>query len=214
MMKSKRSMAERSKRFVQRDLERRALKVRNPRKVTAVAYDGRRTEAEYFRGWQRKLGTIGMVLAPFYVRSGGNALKAVEACLVQSKSDGPFDEIWCVCDVDDTKSGDVQKAKALASRESINLCLSSRCFEVWLALHWCRISLASLQTEQEAINLVSQHHSAYSGKSKEVPFEVLFGKTRDACLHADWLAQQGLANPATDVHRLIRKFYNLIAQKK
>lgn len=193
--------------FSPRGLERRAPKLRAPRKVTAVAYDGERTEADYFRGWSRKLGTVGFILAPFFVRSGGNAFKAVQACKKKIKSDGPFDEVWCVCDIDDTNITDLVKAKTFARRENINLCLSSRCFEVWLALHWSRIPLAPLQTEEDAVALVSQYHRAYNIGSKEVPFEVLFQRTEAACLHADWLTEQGHSNPTTDVHLLVKKLF-------
>lgn len=197
--------------FGPRGLERRTVKPRAPRKVTAVAYDGERTEAEYFRGWSRKLGTVGFVLAPFFVRSGGNAFKAVQACKKKIKSDGPFDEVWCVCDIDDTSTQDLAKAKALAHRENINLCLSSRCFEVWLALHWSRIPLAPIQNEEDAVALVSQYHRAYNSGCKEVPFEALFQRTKAACLHADWLDEQGYTNPATNVHLLVKKLFANLA---
>lgn len=206
-------MPEQPRRFSRQGLVRRSNVGRPTRRVIAVAFDGEKTEAEYFRGWARKLGTVGVVLTPFYVRSGGNAHAAVQACIKQAKADGPFDEVWCVCDVDDTSSQNLQSARALAKRENIELCLSSRCFEVWLALHWGKISLAGIQSEREAVALVTQHYSAYSVKDKQVPFELLFERTKAACDNADWLLQQSLQNPHTEVQRLVRKLMKMHADR-
>lgn len=198
-------MRDSSRRFEKRVLVRRASGNRSARKVIAVAFDGEKTEAEYFRGWSRRLGTVGIVLAPFYVKSGGNALFAVQASARLSKTEGPFDEMWCVCDVDDTSPQNLRSAKALAVRENVSLCLSCRCFEVWLALHWGPISLAEIKTERDAVALVAGCHDKYHARDKHIPFEVLFARTKQACDNAEWLSRQAMPNPATDVHQLVRK---------
>lgn len=113
--------------------------------------------------------------------------------------------MFCVCDVDDTDAQTVRQALQIARNSNITLCLSTRSFEVWIALHWCKISLAPLTCEADAISLVAKHHAAYCKKAKEVDFDVLFPLTTEACRNASWLEKQGIANPATDVHNLIYK---------
>jgi hypothetical protein len=45
-----------------------------------------------------------------------------------------FDEIWCVCDVDDHPHLDA--ARTLASQNDIRLAISNPCFEIWVLLHF------------------------------------------------------------------------------
>src|SRR4051794_10962650 len=81
-------------------LTRRAGRAPVRSHVAIVAYDGEKTEADYFRGWRRVLGTRGVVLKPFYVKSGGNAYHAVQESVKIAKADSDYDEFWCVCDLD------------------------------------------------------------------------------------------------------------------
>jgi hypothetical protein len=175
-----------------------------------IAYDGERTEAEYFKGWSRRLGTrSGVVLKPFYVASGGNALSAAREAYRRACADGDFDELWCVCDADDTPRADLQAAIEYAKSIGMRLCVSTRCFEVWLALHWERISLAAIQTEAQAIALVRRHHSRYGVDGKHVPFSELHPRVGDACRNATWLRERDLANPATNVDELVEMLLEL-----
>ncbi|WP_445501303.1 RloB family protein [Microvirga sp. G4-2] len=176
-------------------------------KILAIAYDGERTEDDYFKGWKRRLGTQGIELRPFYIQSGGNAYKAVAETI--RLTDPDREEIWCVCDADDTTTRDLNRAIDLAKQNNINLCLSVRCFEVWIALHWDRISVAPLTCERDAIALVRKRHKKYSKDAKYVPFTVLHPLSKAACDNAEWLIKQNVVNPATLVHRLVRKLIEL-----
>lgn len=187
------------------NLDRRAGSAGPRSRVIGVAYDGIRTEAEYVRGWARMLGPKGVVLTPFYVRSGGNARDAVDSAKRAFARDPDLDERWCICDVDDTRPIDGKRALAEAAASNIRLCLSSRSFEVWLALHWAKISTAPLSTEREAVDLVRAHWPAYSRSDKSVPFRELFERASSACANADWLRRQGHSNPATDVDTLVKR---------
>ncbi len=174
-------------------------------RVIGVAYDGAKTEAEYVRGWARMLGPKGVVLTPYYVRSGGNSRDAVDSAKKAFARDPDLDERWCICDVDDTRAGDVRQAVTDAAAADIQLCLSTRSFEIWLALHWSKISTAPILTEREAVDLVRAHWPAYSRSDKSVPFRELFDRADAACTNADWLRRQGHANPATDVDKLVKQ---------
>lgn len=173
--------------------------------VMLIAYDGELTEHEYFKGWQRTLGRAGIDIAPIYVRSGGNVLSAVEAATKVARQDGGYDEFWCMCDVDDSSAADIASATALAAQMGMELCLSVRCFEVWIALHFARSS-RPITCEDDAIKIVQAHFPLYGGRrGKFVPFDLLRPLTGVALANAEWLGRQGCANPATDVGKLVVK---------
>lgn len=186
------------------------IAARTPQRVILVTYDGERTEAEYFQGWQRRLGRGAATILPYHVKSGGNVRKAVQATEKVIIGDTDVDEVWCVCDADDTSAEDMKAAIFEAKKAGINLCISRRSFEVWLALHWEKISTREILSESEAISLVAKNYSSYCAKRKTIPFSELEPRTRQACENAEWLAKQGLLNPQTDVHLLVRKLYELL----
>lgn len=174
-------------------------------KVIGVAYDGIRTEAEYVKGWARALGPRGIALTPYFVKSGGNAKEAITAAITKLNRDGDIDEKWCICDVDDTSAEDMAEALQLAASSDINLCLSTRSFEVWIALHWEKISTAPVSNEKEAIALVRKHYGKYGTDGKWIPFSQLLERSEQACINAKWLRKQSVPNPHTDMDKLVEK---------
>ena len=198
-------------RFKKRSRGRRLGHSTSPVRTLVVYVDGEKTEAEYFRGWRRKLGSLGLDLRTFTIRSGGNVLEAVEASLKKMLADDEAEEFWCVCDVDDTTLSDLSKALAIARKHKMRVCLSRRSFEVWIALHWDRISTAEIANEQQARRLVATRFPAYRRGPKLVPFDVLFPLTDDAITNAEWLERQGCANPSTTVHELVRELLPLVS---
>lgn len=197
-------------RFAQKKLGREAGGRAARQSTILICYDGERTEHDYFTGWKRALGTKGAVVTPYFVKSGGNALDAVRETIKIRDADADHEECWCVCDVDDTSANDLQNAKSLASSESIKLCLSQRCFEIWIRLHWPNISTAPLRTESDARKLVAQVHPDYLRGKKTIPFSILYDRTEEAIKNAKWLAQQGHKNPATTVHLLVTRLLSLL----
>ena len=180
-------------------------------KTILICYDGQKTEQDYFRGWKKALGTKGAVVSPYFVRSGGNAFDAVKETKKIQDADDDHEACWCVCDVDDTSEADLARAVSLAARSGINLGLSARCFEVWIALHWEQISTAPILNEAEARKLVSRHYSEYTRGPKTVPFSVLYEHTDTAIHNAKWLSVQGHRNPLTGVHVLVEHLKKLMS---
>ncbi|WP_406855674.1 RloB family protein [Alsobacter sp. KACC 23698] len=177
----------------------------------AVAYDGQRTEDGYFRGWRQVLGTSGIELVPIYLPSGGNVLRAVELAKAEFNRRGGYDQTWCVVDVDDTSESDLRKANRLATQNKINLCVSNRCFELWLYLHFGKTTRI-IANENDAITLVRSVYSDYHRKNKTIPFKHLFDRSYKACANAKWLEEQELANPTTQVHVLVRLFLDKMSK--
>lgn len=182
------------------------------RAVLVVAYDGERTEDDYFRNWAQVIGPAGVTLEPVLVRSGGNVLKALKAAL-RKRGNTAADEFWCVFDVDDSPLEAVRDAIALAERSGVRLCLSVRSFEVWLALHFERFARPVI-SEVEAVALVRRHVGGYGARNKLAPFGQLFPLSAAACDNADWLRDQGCANPATGVDELVRRLLQRLEEAK
>jgi hypothetical protein len=171
--------------------------------VTVVCYDGERTEADYFLGWRRRLGAKGITLKPYFIKSGGNVQRAVEEAVKIRSSETDVENFWCVCDVDSSSKAAIAQGIATAQKHSIRLAASNRSFEVWIACHWGKISTAAITSEKDARTLVARHYGDYQRGVKSVPFDMIFPLTVDALANAEWLKQQGNANPSTDVQYLV-----------
>jgi hypothetical protein len=169
-----------------------------------VAYDGERTEDEYFRGWKLIIPGSRLSLVPIFVKSGGNPLHAVRQARKEQKNVGDYAEFWCVSDCDDAPEADIAKAREEALRWNIRLCLSNRCFEVWILLHFERLT-RPVNSARDAIAMVGEYEPAFSEKNKSVSFSKLLPLTPTALEHAVWLAGQGFHNPYTNVHGLVKK---------
>lgn len=176
-----------------------------------IAYDGERTEDEYFRSWKLLLGQR-LSIEPLHVNSGGNPLSAVRQARKRLKGNRDFAEFWCVSDVDDTPAHIVTQAYAEADAAGIKLCLSQRCFEVWIGLHFGR-STAPITCEAEAIALVSPYLPEYRAGSKVASFGELFPRTEGAIENGAWLQAQACTNPSSAVHHLVRKLHANIPKK-
>lgn len=169
-----------------------------------VAYDGERTEDEYFRSWKLFIPPARLSLVPVFVRSGGNPLAAVKAAARKKKKMTGYAEFWCVSDCDGATEECVAAAWSEAQGAGIKLCLSNRCFEVWLALHWKQLD-GPIMSEQEAIALVREFVPGYSKANKSVPFAELLPRTDVALANAAWLRGRGHQNPWTNVDGVIKK---------
>lgn len=175
-----------------------------------IAYDGERTEDSYFRGWKLIIPPSRLSIVPLFVNSGGNPLIAVRKSITEKRKIKNFAEFWCVCDCDNADAKNIAQAKEEAERNGIKICLSNRCFEVWILLHWCK-STAEISNEEDAIARVKAYYPNYSKKSKTVPFNVLLPRTEDALINAAWLSARNLINPNTMVHGLVKKLKENLA---
>jgi hypothetical protein len=181
--------------------------------LIGIAYDGEVTEESYFRGWQQILAQGTVQVFPEYVNSGGNPKIAVREAIKLKRRNGDISEMWCVTDVDGASAADVAAAKADAVSNGLNLCLSDRCFEVWIALHFAR-SAKPIMTEADAVALVAQHQPEFTASNKLVPFSVLLPKTDDAVASTNWLTNQGTTNPATDVDKVVLRLAKFYAKQR
>lgn len=180
--------------------------------LIGIAYDGEVTEESYFRGWQQILAQGTVQVFPEYVRSGGNPKIAVREAIKLKRRNRDISEMWCVTDVDGASAADVATARSEAAQNDLKLCLSDRCFEIWIALHFAK-SAKAIMTEAEAIALVAQYRPDYSAKNKLVPFSILLPETDMAFENAQWLLAQGTGNPSTNVDKVVARLAKFYAKQ-
>lgn len=113
-----------------------------------------------------------------------------------------FDEVWCVCDVDEHPHLDESRAKAAAS--GISVALSNPCFELWIWLH--------LHDQKQSIHRHDLQHEVKKAlalkNDKLIPFEKIRSGHETAVQRARELrrlaktTQQARKNPSTNVDEL------------
>ncbi|WP_430780005.1 RloB family protein [Actinoplanes sp. G11-F43] len=113
----------------------------NARRHEILAFvEGRETEERHLTYWARRhRDRVLVTIDPFR----GGPLQLVENAVSAKRRDErdakrgrgkPYDEIWCVFDVDEHPN--LGKAISLAEKNRINLAVSNPCVELWFLLHF------------------------------------------------------------------------------
>jgi len=102
--------------------------------------EGARTEKDYFMHWYRlHRERVIVAIADFH----GGPAQLVDRAVAAKKEQlyearrgrgRPYDEIWCVFDVDDHPNRDDAIERAI--HDGINIAVSNPCFELWCILHY------------------------------------------------------------------------------
>lgn len=188
-----------------------------PRPRVLVCCEGEVTEPSYLNGLK---GELRIRLVHIEVVPGGSNPKTLVDYAVERKQEAErkarrekddnlrYDEIWCVFDVDLHEH--IPEAKQKAHANKINLAISNPCFELWLLLHFQE---QSAHIERHHVQSACRGH--IPGYDKEVPFELIFPRYREAVQRAEalehWQETRGCAgeNPSTGVHRLTERIMEL-----
>lgn len=130
----------------------------------------------------------------------------------------PYDEVWCVMDVEaPVAHPDFDGALRTARAEGLSVALSNPCFELWLLLHFREVR--GYSTSEAAQRLLERHSECgYRADRKHLEYSVLRPPRPDAAVRAEALraaAPPGRpgrrANPWTDVDVLVE---GLLAQQR
>lgn len=119
-----------------RDLRRQKPSRRERRRLLLVT-EGKKTEPGYMRGLLRLLRATAVDVHSVDVQHAGvtHPLGIVrETIKIRDKTSDPYDECWCLVDVDNHTS--LASACTLARAEDINIAVSNPCFEIWLLWHY------------------------------------------------------------------------------
>ncbi|MEU4886344.1 RloB family protein [Streptomyces xinghaiensis] len=90
------------------------------------------TESGYLNGFKRhfKKPTVSLKI----LEKPGSTVEVVrDAIGATERSQGDYDQVWCVVDVDQYR--DFDEAGRLADEHEVRLAVSNPCFELWLLLH-------------------------------------------------------------------------------
>lgn len=110
------------------------------RKALLVFVEGDKTEEDYLTYWWR-IHRTNVTVTFGDVR--GTPRTLIDAAVDAKRHDArnarrgggaPFDEVWCVCDVDDPPF--MHEIRPIAHANDIHLAISNPCIELWLLLHF------------------------------------------------------------------------------
>ncbi len=190
------------------------------RKVTPVMLivcEGSATEPTYFNAVTKYLRLAAVTVrgakgsAPMtVVQDAVKAKTRREGEAQESPSIAPYDQVWCVFDVDQHPK--LKDAVAFAEKYQINVALSNPCFEFWLLLHFERFAKTN-QSRSQIRRELNRHIPDYC-KGKDYS-SLLLPRLHSAVTNSAhiWRAQWGTGNPtasnasenspSTLVHKLI-----------
>lgn len=185
---------------------RRTAGSRKPRKRLLLLLERRVTERIYFNGVKSLLRH-----GPAAIEIGGHSgepLGLVKAAIKQRRaSTDPFDETWCVIDVEaPNPQPSLPEALRLAEQNQIHCALTNPCFELWLLWHFQDFRRTAVSDEM--CGIVSAHLPGYSDKAKSFDFAAVhpgIDQAHERARALDAWHERLLphANPASSVWRLM-----------
>jgi hypothetical protein len=110
------------------DLER-AVSTREERPTILVVCEGVNTEPGYFRKFRLSSADIKAV------GEGYNTISLVKRA-IKLRSEGQYEQVWCVFDKDDFLADDFNGAIQLAENHGFKVAYSNQAFEYWIVLHF------------------------------------------------------------------------------
>lgn len=183
---------------------------RDPRPLLLIVTEGKITEPEYLYGLVAAIRNPRVTIKIKPEGSDPKTLVTIARDLKKSKEkqarrEGDinlrYDEVWCVCDVDDHLTlGD---ARQMARDHEIDLVVSNPCFELWLWLHFAE--QPGMRHRDDLISMLKKHIADYD---KHVDFQGYEHGYEEAVRRANRLEEEATAdndegrNPSTGVWRL------------
>ena len=193
-----------------------------PARSILVACEGSKTEPNYFRQLREELRSRAIHVEIVRGTNKADPLHVVRRAIERrdrqkqtaktSDIEVPFDETWCVIDVEaPLPHGNLDTAIDEARRRRIKLALTNPCFEYWYLLHFEKTG-SSFASSVHVVRALRRHAPGYSKGDARI-FRTLFPNTRTAISRAEeilrdqWHSRNDLrpCNPATRVHLLVRE---------
>lgn len=185
----------------------RKVGIKELRERFLIVCEGDKTEPNYFRCFRVPKDVID-------VRGFGfNPSKLVEKAK-ELKSQGDYDQVWCVFDRDDWPKQDFNNAIANASREGFKIAYSNEAFELWYVLHFEFLN-TGLPRKDYIDKLDKLLKSKYK-KNSDLIYEEIENLQSAAIKRAKSLLQQYSPqnpendNPSTTVHLLVEELNKFI----
>jgi hypothetical protein len=177
--------------------------------------EGEKTEVAYLNHWHRKYRSKTIVTIAEHTHTSPLDLVRLAASERRAdrrarRSGDPYDEYWCICDVDEHKN--LNDALEMARANDIKIALSDPCLELWFLLHLQEQTahLHRHEAQRLAYELLScdKNLSETALRSLDAGYEL----ARDRAKHLiDRHTQNGTllpANPSSNVFELIETIIN------
>lgn len=156
------------------DLRRKAGS-RQPRKRFLVYCEGKVTEVVYLKGLRTELrsGNLHIEIGNEHAEPLRLVKEAIaHARRSRQRGDEPYDQIWCVFDVEAPAAHpNLEEALKLAGTSDVRCAVSNPCFELWLLLHFVNRSM--YLTTTEACRLLEKHLDGYSLDRKSFRYDTV-----------------------------------------
>ena len=210
-----------SKRRRERKLERKAGKRPSYPRVLLVC-EGEKTEPNYFREIRRfwSIPTAHWEVLPSDFGTGPE--KVVEFAEFKARSEGLWDEVYCIFDRDQHEhyqeaieqtrrlDGKLKTAKPMTSPVRFMAIPSIPCFELWFVLHF-----QTATREEQRHTIKHRLENCIPGYDKY--FEDMFERTKDrlpiayrnATNARKRKAETGNGNPSTDADILVKRLHEI-----
>ncbi len=199
-----------------------------PRRTVLLVCEGEKTEPNYFWALVGEEGVTQRCTVTVKKGEGRTPELALRKAMGQKRQaddrQQPYDEIWVVVDVETRRDpSDWETIRRQAAKNSIRLCLSNPCFEVWFLMHFGHSGTGFLnarQATEELNKLWNAHFDRDYDKGDEGHYEKVAHLTDDAIKNAKWvLANQHAGkqdilecNSATEVYELVEHLWGREAQ--
>lgn len=169
------------------------------RPVILVVCEGQ-TEEAYFRAVKAHYGRSTTVNIKI-TRGRSDPVRAVEKGIHVNRNDD-FDRVFCVVDGDKPDRTALAR-KRIGKRDNVELVVSIPCFEIWLLLHYETSDAPFAECAAVCARLKVKEHMPDYVKGIHYDFASITQHINDAIRNAQWLAGRDLANPSSDVHRVL-----------
>ncbi len=200
----------------------RTSRGRQPRATILVVCEGEKTERTYLDQLKRE-DSANEHFAVTVKSAGGRSRTQIvqEAADRMHNSDEPFDEVWCVMDVEQSQGNpehldDLRRALLLARKNGIVVYLSNPAFEVWLLAHFERTARPFNNCDAVISSLNKQWRERFRRDYEKGDMQIycrLAPQRDEAVENAQWVREthhRGKAdtvdcNSSTDFYKLVRR---------
>jgi hypothetical protein len=180
-----------------------------------ITTEGVKTEPQYFERLAATLKAKAVrVVSLKPVGVGRDPLSVVKEADrrrgIEDRGGDPFDEVWCVVDVDDHAS--LERACIEAGRLRIDMAISAPSFEVWLLWHF-----EDMAASADGRALHRTLKSKWGFSDKNIPEGFPYGRYGDAMKRAgrceEIRARHSPPNPSSSVSALVEALVRAYTEK-
>lgn len=171
------------------------------RQVILIVCEGQ-TEEAYFTAVKAFYGRSAALNFKI-TRDRSDPVKVVEKGIRDNKNND-FDRVFCIIDGDKPDRTTLAR-KRIEKHDNMDLIVSVPCFEIWLLLHFEPCDAPFAECAEICARLKVKGHLPDYAKGLHHDFAPIMPRIDSATENAKWLIGRNLANPGTDVHKVLTR---------